>query len=73
MFSLRNKVIIVNTLIVIVASAFILVSLQNILYKQLLKELQKRGIFMARHLADMSEAGLLAESPEDIQLKIDNY
>lgn len=73
MFSLRNKLIIINTLIVIIASALILVSLQNILYERLLDESEKCGLFMARHLADMSESGLLAESRMNLQQKIDNY
>jgi diguanylate cyclase (GGDEF)-like protein/PAS domain S-box-containing protein len=73
MFGLRNKFLIVNFFIGLLAGILILLSIKSILHKKLLIELQKRGVFMARHLAKLSSQRLLTEKIFLLQMDINDF
>lgn len=71
--SLRNKFILVNILIVLFVAIGILIIIRNTLSKSLQEELQKRGEFIANHLADMVVDDLLTEDILNLKLNVSDY
>jgi len=72
-FSLRNKLLVLNFSIVILTGLFILLALHNAFIERLQKELQKRGIFMAQHLARIVVEDLRKENYLDLKSRLYDY
>ncbi len=72
-FSLRNKLLVLNFSIVILTGLFVLLTLHNAFIERLQKELQKRGIFMAQHLARTVEEDLRRENYPGLKTRLYDF
>ncbi|MBI5741466.1 MAG: diguanylate cyclase [Nitrospirae bacterium] len=70
--NLRTKIFAVTTGIVVVMGVFITIFIYTATYQKLFNKLQDRGIFMARHTAEMSVNPILTERFYELQMIIND-